>query len=81
MLMFILVPFTMKELEKDLFKQKGIVAQTVEDIVKDLVSDELVDFEKIGVRFYYYYFTMEIGNEYLLGISFKSTKECMIEYF
>eukprot|EP00474_Spongospora_subterranea_P000445 CRZ00903.1 hypothetical protein [Spongospora subterranea] len=39
---------TLKELEKHLPKVKGIVSQTVKDILQSLVDDGLVDSDKIG---------------------------------
>jgi hypothetical protein len=39
---------TLKELEKLLPKAKGIVSQSVKDVLQSLVDDSLIDFDKIG---------------------------------
>jgi predicted transcriptional regulator len=41
-------PFMLKDLERDLPKTKGIVSQTVKEVIQELVDDNLVDFDKIG---------------------------------
>lgn len=48
--------FQLKELEKMLPKEKGIVAQTVKDVVQSLVDDRLVMAEKIGTSNYFWSF-------------------------
>lgn len=48
--------FQLKELEKMLPKEKGIVAQTVKDVVQSLVDDRLVTAEKIGTSNYFWSF-------------------------
>ena len=40
--------FQLKDLEKRCPKEKGIVSQSVKDILNQLVSDNLVDTDKIG---------------------------------
>ena len=40
--------FLLKELEKIAPKQKGIIAQSVKDVLQSLVDDNLVDTDKIG---------------------------------
>lgn len=40
--------FQLKDLEKICPKEKGIVAQSVKDVLQSLVDDGLVDSEKIG---------------------------------
>lgn len=39
--------FQLKELEKIAPKEKGIVAQSVKDVVQSLVDDDLIDTDKI----------------------------------
>ncbi|ORY22693.1 meiotic nuclear division protein 1 [Naematelia encephala] len=53
--------YTMKELEKLGPKLKGVVQQTVKEIVDDLVSDDLVCFDKIGTSNYYWSFPSTAG--------------------
>ncbi|XP_033338306.1 meiotic nuclear division protein 1 homolog [Megalopta genalis] len=48
--------FTLKELEKIAPKEKGIVTQSVKDIVEALVDDGLVRSEKIGTSVYFWTF-------------------------
>ncbi|KAJ1679455.1 Meiotic nuclear division protein 1, partial [Spiromyces aspiralis] len=48
--------FQLKELEKLAPKQKGIVAQSVKDVLASLVNDNLVRLEKIGTSNYYWSF-------------------------
>ncbi|CAG8590950.1 2291_t:CDS:2, partial [Paraglomus occultum] len=48
--------FQLKELEKIAPKEKGIVSQTVKDILQSLVDDNLVQCEKIGTSNYYWAF-------------------------
>jgi hypothetical protein len=47
---------TLKELEQKCYKDKGVVANTVKDIAQELVSDNLVCCEKIGLSNYYWSF-------------------------
>ncbi|KAI9593708.1 meiotic nuclear division protein 1 [Syncephalis fuscata] len=49
----------LKELEKILPKAKGIVAQSVKDVLQELVNDSLVHCEKIGTSNYYWSFPSE----------------------
>ncbi|KAJ1898673.1 Meiotic nuclear division protein 1 [Kickxella alabastrina] len=51
--------YTLKELEKIGPKQKGIVSQTVKDVVQALVDDNLCHCEKIGSANYYWSFPSE----------------------
>ncbi|KAI8052968.1 meiotic nuclear division protein 1 [Syncephalis plumigaleata] len=51
--------FQLKELEKILPKVKGIVAQSVKDVLQELVNDGLVHCEKIGTSNYYWSFPSE----------------------
>lgn len=48
--------FMLRELEKALPKEKGIVSQTVADVIKSLVDDNLVQCERIGQSNYIYAF-------------------------
>lgn len=48
--------FTLPELEKAAQKEKGIVANTVKEILEELVLEGLVKEEKIGVPKYYWAF-------------------------
>eukprot|EP01027_Heterolobosea_sp_BB2_P026159 GEZU01040231.1.p1 GENE.GEZU01040231.1~~GEZU01040231.1.p1 ORF type:complete len:206 (+),score=69.30 GEZU01040231.1:60-677(+) len=48
------MPFTLKELEKIAPKEKGIIFQSVKDVLQSLVSDELVESDKIGTSQYYW---------------------------
>jgi transcription initiation factor IIE alpha subunit len=46
----------LKELEKYLAKEKGIVQQSVKEVIQSLVDDRLVNLEKIGTSNYYWSF-------------------------
>lgn len=46
--------FQLKELEKIAPKEKGIIAQSVKDVVQSLVDDGLIDTDKIGTSVYYW---------------------------
>lgn len=48
--------FQLRELEKMLPKEKGIVAQSVKEVVQSLVDDRLVNLEKIGSSNYFWSF-------------------------
>lgn len=48
--------FTLKEIEKIAPKEKGIVVQSVKDILQALVDDDLVRAEKIGTSTYFWRF-------------------------
>ncbi|XP_054269550.1 meiotic nuclear division protein 1 homolog [Macrosteles quadrilineatus] len=48
--------FPLKELEKIAPKEKGIIAQSVKDVVQSLVDDGLVDTDKIGTSIYFWSF-------------------------
>ncbi|XP_054267552.1 meiotic nuclear division protein 1 homolog [Macrosteles quadrilineatus] len=48
--------FSLKELEKIAPKEKGIIAQSVKDVVQSLVDDGLVDTDKIGTSIYFWSF-------------------------
>ncbi|CAG8776908.1 15303_t:CDS:2, partial [Acaulospora colombiana] len=48
--------YQLKELEKIAPKQKGIVVQSVKDILQELVNDNLVAQDKIGTSNYYWSF-------------------------
>lgn len=51
--------FTLKEMEKIAPKEKGIVAQSVKDVLQALVDDGLVTSEKIGTSIYFWSFPGE----------------------
>ncbi|XP_075210959.1 meiotic nuclear division protein 1 homolog [Lycorma delicatula] len=46
--------FQLKELEKLAPKEKGIIAQSVKDVVQSLVDDGLIDTDKIGTSVYFW---------------------------
>ena len=48
--------FQLKDLEKSLPKEKGIIAQTVKDVLQSLVDDRLVNAEKICTSNYFWSF-------------------------
>jgi cell division protein FtsB len=48
--------FTLKQLETTCSKQKGIVSQTVKDILDGLCSDNMVSSDKIGTSNYFWLF-------------------------
>ena len=48
--------YLLKDLEKIAPKQKGIIAQSVKDVVQSLVDDYLVDTDKIGTSVYFWAF-------------------------
>lgn len=48
--------FQLKELEKHLPKEKGIVQQSVKEVLQSLVDDRLVNGEKIGTSNYFWSF-------------------------
>lgn len=54
--------FQLKELERIAPKEKGIVAQSVKDVVQSLVDDGLVDSEKIGTSIYFWAFPSKAIN-------------------
>lgn len=44
----------MQELEKIAPKEKGIISQSVKDVIQNLVDDGLVDTDKIGTSVYFW---------------------------
>ena len=48
--------FLLKELEKIAPKEKGIISQSVKDVLQSLVDDDMVDTEKIGTSVYFWAF-------------------------
>lgn len=48
--------FQLKELERSLPKEKGIVSQSVKEVLQSLVDDRLVQQEKIGTSNYFWSF-------------------------
>ncbi|KAJ9100080.1 hypothetical protein QFC19_005760 [Naganishia cerealis] len=53
--------YTLKELEKIAPKAKGIVQQSVKDVVSDLQSDSLIQYDKIGTSNYFWSFPSAAG--------------------
>mmetsp|Transcript_27186 Transcript_27186/g.105839 ORF Transcript_27186/g.105839 Transcript_27186/m.105839 type:complete len:186 (-) Transcript_27186:3182-3739(-) len=47
-------PFTLKELEKVAPKKKGIISQSVKDVVQSLVDDDMVETDKCGTQTLYW---------------------------
>ncbi|KAL1465195.1 hypothetical protein WDU94_004784 [Cyamophila willieti] len=54
--------FQLKELEKIAPKEKGIISQSVKEILQSLVDDGLVDSEKIGTSTYFWSFLNKASN-------------------
>lgn len=48
--------YQLKELEKSLYKEKGVLSQAVKDILKELVGDDEVETDKIGSSVYFWAF-------------------------
>lgn len=48
--------FPLKDVESISSKEKGVVLQTVKDVLKGLVDDGLVDSDKIGTSIYFWAF-------------------------
>lgn len=48
--------FNYQELEKIAPKEKQIVAQSVKDVIQNLVDDGLIDTDKVGTSVYYWSF-------------------------
>ncbi|KCV70975.1 hypothetical protein H696_01922 [Fonticula alba] len=48
--------FNIKELERICPAQKGIISQTVKEVLQSLVDDRIVDSEKVGSSIYYWAF-------------------------
>lgn len=46
--------FNLKELEKIASKEKGIVMNTVKDVLQTLIDDETITSDKIGTSTYYW---------------------------
>jgi Mnd1 HTH domain len=46
--------FRLPDLEKKASKEKGVVSQSVKEVLQSLVDDELVDFDKIGSGNFYW---------------------------
>ncbi|XP_077292374.1 meiotic nuclear division protein 1 homolog [Arctopsyche grandis] len=55
--------FQLKELEKIAPKEKGIVAQSVKEVLQSLVDDGMVDSEKIGTSIYFWAFPSKAKSE------------------
>ena len=56
----------LKELEKIAPKEKGIVAQSVKDVVQSLVDDNLVETDKIGTSVYFWSFPSQAYNNVIM---------------
>ncbi|KAF8782520.1 meiotic nuclear division protein 1 homolog [Argiope bruennichi] len=54
--------YQLKDLEKICPKEKGIVAQSVKDVLQSLVDDGLVDSEKVGTSIYFWAFPSKAFN-------------------
>ena len=54
--------FTLKEIEKIGSKEKGIVEQTIKDVLQTLVDDALVETDKIGAGNFYWALPSKAGN-------------------
>lgn len=54
--------WTLKELEKDCPKKKGIISQSVKEILQELCDNDLVSFDKIGSGNFYWCFPSEAYN-------------------
>jgi len=54
--------FTLKEIEKIGSKEKGIVEQTIKDVLQTLVDDGLVETDKIGAGNFYWALPSKAGN-------------------
>jgi hypothetical protein len=54
--------FLLKELEKIAPKEKGIVMQSVKEVLQSLVGDDLVDSDKIGSSIYFWSFPSKAFN-------------------
>lgn len=48
--------YQLKDLERIAPKEKGIIVQSVKDVLQSLIDDSLVDSEKIGTSIYYWSF-------------------------
>lgn len=61
--------FILKELEKLAAKSKGIVSQSVKEVLQELKDDRLIECEKIGTSIYYWAFpaTAAVGKESALA--------------
>ncbi|KAL8286327.1 hypothetical protein RQP46_004815 [Phenoliferia psychrophenolica] len=53
--------YKLVELEKLAPKSKGITAMSVKEVLTDLLNDNLVRFEKVGISSYYWSFPSEAG--------------------
>jgi hypothetical protein len=79
--------FLLKELEKIAPKEKGIVMQSVKEVLQSLVGDDLVDSDKIGSSIYFWSFpskafnsvfnfvlNLKLNNLYFMSFSTESSK-------
>ncbi|XP_071446960.1 meiotic nuclear division protein 1 homolog [Hetaerina americana] len=70
--------YQLKELEKIAPKQKGVIAQSVKDVIQSLVDDGLVDTDKIGTSVYYWSYPSKTrkSKERLLEQKKNQLQEC-----
>ncbi|GBN59189.1 Meiotic nuclear division protein 1 [Araneus ventricosus] len=66
--------YQLKDLEKICPKEKGIVAQSVKDVLQSLVDDGLVDSEKVGTSIYFWAFPSKAFNNRKRKINDLNTK-------
>uniref|UniRef100_T1JNR4 Meiotic nuclear division protein 1 homolog n=1 Tax=Strigamia maritima TaxID=126957 RepID=T1JNR4_STRMM len=77
--------YQLKELEKIASKEKGIVLQSVKEVLQGLVDDNLVDSEKIGTSIYFWSFSSKAVNnrkrklEDLTGKTDETTKKIKLK--
>jgi len=55
--------FSLKEVEKIASKEKGIVVQSVKEVLQSLIDDGLVDTDKIGSGVYFWAFPSKSGQK------------------
>jgi len=68
--------FTLKELER-LAAKRGVVSQTVKDVLQTLVDDNLVELDKIGISNFYWSFPSARGSA-LTNKTANSERELMV---
>lgn len=66
--------FQLKDLERIGPKEKGIVVQSVKDVLQSLVDDCMVDSDKIGTSVYYWSFPSKTANIRKQKLSFLQKK-------
>ena len=55
-LQFVWMVLLLKEVERLAFKEKGIVSQSVKEVLQSLVDDDMVNSDKIGSSVYFWAF-------------------------